>query len=115
MLNLLFRLNEQAEWKKIVERNLPSVPSLYRGIIEITDKPKDTFMHMKSWTKGVVFINGHNLGRYWNIGPQETLYLPSPLLRKGQNEVHYCRYLLVSQDYYVSLEYLWLRLFLYLR
>lgn len=85
--NFFDKLNEQAEWKKIVERNLPSVPSLYRGIIEITDKPKDTFMHMKSWTKGVVFINGYNLGRYWNIGPQETLYLPSPLLRKGQNEV----------------------------
>lgn len=66
---------------------MPSVPSLYRGTFEIMEEPKDTFLHMKSWTKGVCFINGHNLGRYWNIGPQETLYLPAPWLNKGHNEV----------------------------
>ena len=32
-------------------------------------------------------INGFNLGRYWNIGPQKTLYVPAPLLKKGANEV----------------------------
>lgn len=69
------------------EGSLPSIPSLYRGILGITDKPKDSFLYMKGWTKGVVFINGHNLGRYWNLGPQETLYLPAPWLRKGENEV----------------------------
>jgi len=42
---------------------------------------------MKDWTKGVVFINGHNLGRYWDLGPQETLYIPSPWLQKGLNEL----------------------------
>ena len=75
------------EWKKVKEGSLPSIPSLYRGILGITDKPKDSFLYMKGWTKGVVFINGHNLGRYWNLGPQETLYLPAPWLRKGENEV----------------------------
>ena len=69
------------------EGSLPSIPSLYRGILGITDKPKDSFLYMKGWTKGVVFINGHNLGRYWNLGPQETLYLPAPWLREGENEV----------------------------
>lgn len=34
-----------------------------------------------------MFVNGHNLGRYWKIGPQETLYLPGPWLQKGNNEV----------------------------
>lgn len=34
-----------------------------------------------------MFVNGQNLGRYWKIGPQETLYLPGPWLRKGSNEV----------------------------
>lgn len=34
-----------------------------------------------------MFVNGHNLGRYWKIGPQETLYLPGPWLQKGSNEV----------------------------
>lgn len=33
------------------------------------------------------FVNGYNLGRYWNIGPQETLYIPAPWLRKGENEL----------------------------
>ncbi|CAH3188239.1 unnamed protein product [Porites evermanni] len=85
--NFFKKLNEQVEWKKVKEGSLPSIPSLYRGILGITDKPKDSFLYMKGWTKGVVFINGHNLGRYWNLGPQETLYLPAPWLRKGENEL----------------------------
>jgi beta-galactosidase len=42
---------------------------------------------MRNWGKGVVWINGHNLGRYWSIGPQQTLYVPVEWLRKGKNEV----------------------------
>jgi beta-galactosidase len=42
---------------------------------------------MRSWGKGIVFVNGHNLGRYWRIGPQQTLYLPGCWLRQGHNEV----------------------------
>jgi beta-galactosidase len=42
---------------------------------------------MEGWTKGVVFINGFNLGRYWNIGPQKTMYVPGPLLKQGDNEI----------------------------
>lgn len=42
---------------------------------------------LKGWEKGVVFINGQNLGRYWNIGPQETLYLPGAWLDQGSNQV----------------------------
>ncbi len=38
-------------------------------------------------TKGLVWVNGFNLGRYWNKGPTETLYIPSPVLKKGKNEV----------------------------
>ncbi|RMB92048.1 hypothetical protein DUI87_31577 [Hirundo rustica rustica] len=41
----------------------------------------------EGWEKGVVFVNGQNLGRYWKIGPQETLYLPGPWLRRGGNEI----------------------------
>ncbi|PKU29940.1 hypothetical protein llap_19756 [Limosa lapponica baueri] len=41
----------------------------------------------QGWEKGVVFVNGQNLGRYWKIGPQETLYLPGPWLWKGSNEI----------------------------
>jgi beta-galactosidase len=42
---------------------------------------------MRGWGKGIVFVNGHNLGRYWHIGPQQTLYLPSVWLKKGRNEI----------------------------
>ena len=42
---------------------------------------------MSAWGKGIVFVNGHNLGRYWNVGPQQTLYLPGVWLKKGLNEI----------------------------
>ena len=42
---------------------------------------------MQGWEKGVVFINGVNLGRYWTVGPQRTLYVPGPVLRRGINKV----------------------------
>ncbi len=44
-------------------------------------------MKLEGWTKGVAYINGFNLGRYWEIGPQKTLYIPAPLLREGDNEL----------------------------
>lgn len=61
-------------------------PVFYKGILQI-DEPGDTFIDMEGWTKGIVYINGFNLGRYWNIGPQKTLYVPGPLLKKGRNEI----------------------------
>jgi beta-galactosidase len=42
---------------------------------------------MSNWGKGVVWVNGHNLGRYWNIGPQQTIYVPVEWLKKGRNEI----------------------------
>ena len=47
----------------------------------------DTFLDVGALGKGVIWINGHPLGRFWNIGPQRTLYVPGPWLRKGNNEV----------------------------
>ena len=42
---------------------------------------------MENFGKGLVYINGHALGRFWEIGPQLTLYVPGPWLKKGENEV----------------------------
>jgi beta-galactosidase len=42
---------------------------------------------MTAWTKGIAWVNGHNLGRFWSIGPQQTLYVPGCWLRKGGNEI----------------------------
>jgi beta-galactosidase len=47
----------------------------------------DTFIDLSNYTKGVVWVNGHNLGRYWNIGPQQRLYCPASWLRQGINEI----------------------------
>ncbi len=63
-----------------------SCPVFYRGSLNVSRKT-DTFLQLEGWTKGNVFINGINLGRYWNIGPQQTLYLPAPFLKEGDNEV----------------------------
>lgn len=59
--------------------------AFYRGYIEI-DKPFDTFIKLENFKKGFVTVNGFNIGRYWEIGPQKTLYVPRSLLKKGQNE-----------------------------
>ncbi len=47
----------------------------------------DTYLDLSKWKKGVVWVNGHNLGRYWNIGPQRQLFCPAPWLKKGKNEI----------------------------
>ena len=61
-------------------------PVYYRAKFTL-DKVGDTFLDMEKWGKGIVFVNGHNLGRYWKVGPQQTLYLPGCWLKEGENEV----------------------------
>lgn len=51
------------------------------------DEIGDTFIDCEGWGKGVVFVNGFNLGRFWEIGPQTRLYVPGPLLQVGKNEI----------------------------
>ncbi len=58
----------------------------FRGRFRV-EKPADTYIDMSGYRKGVVFVNGHNLGRYWDIGPQRRLYCPAPWLRAGENQV----------------------------
>jgi beta-galactosidase len=64
----------------------PTTPVVRKGTFELT-KPADTYLDMSHWGKGVVWVNGHNLGRYWKVGPQQTIYLPAEWLKKGKNEV----------------------------
>lgn len=61
-------------------------PAFWRGSFELK-KTGDTFLDLRGWGKGYVWVNGHNLGRYWNIGPTQTMYLPGPWLKEGRNEV----------------------------
>lgn len=64
-----------------------SCPAFLKGTFQVSEKA-DTFVRLNGFTKGCVYINGFNLGRYWNeAGPQKTLYLPAPLLKDGENEI----------------------------
>ena len=60
---------------------------VYTGTFNIKGKPSDTFLDFSSWGKGLVYVNGHAMGRIWEIGPQQTLYMPGCWLRQGENEV----------------------------
>lgn len=51
------------------------------------DEPADTFLDLDGWGKGFVSVNNFNIGRFWEIGPQKRLYVPAPLLKKGQNSL----------------------------
>ncbi len=55
--------------------------------LEIKGQPCDTFLRTDNFRKGFVFINGFNIGRYWEIGPQKALYVPKGLLKEGKNEI----------------------------
>ena len=61
-------------------------PVIYEGEFTL-DQPGDTFIDMRAWGKGVIFINGKHIGRYWKVGPQQTLYIPGVWLRKGENKI----------------------------
>lgn len=68
------------------EATIYNTPGFYKGSFEV-DEAYDTFIKLDGFEKGVVYINGFNIGRYWSIGPQKTLYIPAPLLKKGKNEI----------------------------
>ena len=90
---------ELANWKmySLPFKNLNGIkyqPVAYKGTAPVIkkgsfslDKVADTYLDMNKWGKGLVWVNGHNLGKYWGVGPQQTLYLPAEWLKKGQNEV----------------------------
>ena len=64
------------------EERLPR--GVYRATFNVS-KPSDTFLDFESWGKGLVYVNGHALGRIWETGPQQTLYMPGCWLKKGAN------------------------------
>ncbi len=78
---------DNIEKLKFTKAKAKTGPVFCKGMFNV-DELADTFIELEGWNKGVVFINGFNLGRYWNeAGPQKTLYIPAPLLHKGENEI----------------------------
>ncbi len=61
-------------------------PGFYQFSFEV-EEMADTFIALDGWGKGCVHVNGFNIGRFWEIGPQKRLYIPAPLLKKGKNEI----------------------------
>ncbi|KAM5312233.1 beta-galactosidase-1-like protein 3 isoform 1-T1 [Glossophaga mutica] len=80
-----FERLRSATWRPVPNSHLG--PAFYLGILKAGSEPKDTFLKLPNWNYGFVFINGRNLGRYWYIGPQETLYLPGAWLHPEDNEI----------------------------
>lgn len=74
------------ETKTIESGILRNGPVFFRSYFHISDQPLDTYLDTTGWGKGVAYVNGYNLGRYWPVaGPQMTLYIPAAFLRTGQN------------------------------
>ena len=71
------------------ERKAPAfdgTPLFMRATLDV-DEPCDTFIKLPGFKKGVIFVNGRILSRYWEVGPQHSAYLPAPFMRKGENEI----------------------------
>ncbi|NLR58514.1 beta-galactosidase [Chitinophaga polysaccharea] len=78
--------------EKYVQELTPSAnnaakPGQFYKASFLLDKTGDTYIDMSNYKKGIVWVNGHNLGRYWEIGPQKRLYCPAPWLKKGENTI----------------------------
>ncbi|MBN2167119.1 MAG: beta-galactosidase [Marinilabiliaceae bacterium] len=66
--------------------NTTKGPKVYKGTFSL-EKTGDTWFDLSKWGKGMVWVNGYNIGRYWQIGPQQTLFMPGCWLKKGDNEI----------------------------
>jgi beta-galactosidase len=85
----VFKLPMEEAWLKTIHPLItdPERPGIFfKGLFDL-DKPADTYFDLTNYKKGVAWINGHNLGRYWDIGPQTRLYCPAGWLKKGENEI----------------------------
>jgi len=88
IVSLDFTKLPQLEWQDAAEQDAvrsQAGPGFHRAVIEI-HAPADTFLKVTGG-HGTAWINGFCLGRYWEIGPQRTLYIPAPLLKQGENEI----------------------------
>ncbi|WP_243749132.1 glycoside hydrolase family 35 protein [Mucilaginibacter agri] len=95
MYSLPFANDSNIKYQK-----LPSgfnAPVIKKGSFTL-NKVADTYLDMRKWGKGVVWVNGHNLGKYWSIGPQQTVYLPAEWLKKGVNSIEVFELLASGQD-----------------
>lgn len=72
--------------KKYQQGTKVDAPAYYRATFNLQEVG-DTFLDMQTWGKGMVWVNGYAMGRFWEIGPQQTLFMPGCWLKKGENEI----------------------------
>lgn len=89
-----FKLNSVEPLRTVINSDVGETGTLHagpiflRGTFNISGAPLDTYLDTTGWGKGVAYVNGHNLGRYWPlVGPQITLYVPAVYLKTGENEL----------------------------
>ena len=70
----------------VTGKDKASTPTFTRLTFDV-EEACDTYLDFTGWGKGCIFLNGFNLGRFWEIGPQKRLYVPAPLLKIGKNEL----------------------------
>ena len=89
LAGLKFRSNEAQTEEKSEPPHVgfyKQLPAFWRGAFTLAEAG-DTFLDLHNWGKGDLWVNGHCLGRYWNIGPSQTAYAPGCWLRAGKNEI----------------------------
>ena len=82
----MFHLPLGEDWAPAPTAADPRQGVVFRGTFPL-DAPADTFLDLGGYGKGYVWVNGHLLGRYWSIGPQQSLYCPAPWLKPGTNTI----------------------------
>ncbi|XP_077985074.1 beta-galactosidase-1-like protein 2 isoform X2 [Glandiceps talaboti] len=84
--DFMVKVRASLKWHSISNIEKYAGPALYKGTYS-PPAPQDAFIDMQGWTKGALFINNFNLGRYWDIGPQKTYYAPGPLFKNSPVEI----------------------------
>ncbi|KAM6173397.1 beta-galactosidase-1-like protein 3 [Erethizon dorsatum] len=85
MKTSFFERLRSATWRPVPESSVGL--AFYLGTLKAGSSPRDTFLSLPSWNRGFVFINGRNLGWYWKVGPQQTLYLPGVWPHPGDSGI----------------------------
>lgn len=78
-----YSFNRRIKYQKSAPQTMPAY---YKATFKL-DETGDTFLDMSTWGKGMVWVNGHAIGRFWEIGPQQTLYMPGCWLKKGETRL----------------------------
>lgn len=97
--------NTLHDWKDI--RVSDGVPAFYKFILKLTSEPKDTYVDTRGWNKGLVIVNGFVLSRYFLFGPQQSAYLPAPLLKVGENNIIVFEHYIASNELKFSNKPIW--------